>query len=358
MTVPGYGTRLAEFVQAIVAGTLVDGQDVAGTIMDVPPAGAQRDRAIMRGSDSEMSSYALIWAWAALRCLPLACSSPGQAAGLCHGLLQRCTAALEGTPPDGPHAGALRVLVGASAQQIVEVGGSDSVTLPDLARQLLDLFTTCGSSFPLVSAAAAVASEALQAGWEPSKSDFQEVLSAVEGSLLSPSQPLRAATLRLLGTLAGPGDQIFGPLAAVEGGAYHQDGRKAEMALRRAGEAVEYNRVPPSLIRPVVMAVLGATYIKYQRLYSPIAEALASAMKRDPEKVWPLFFAELCAAQGAVLSGRGPEAPPAGRSPETAPSDPLWQRFQQVLAAGSVEAGGGCTAPGTRLETLLKVGSP
>lgn len=79
---------------------------------------------------------------------------------------------------------------------------------------------------------------------------------------MSPAQPLREATLRLLASLSEPGTKVFSPLAVLEGGVYQQDGRKAEMSLRRAGEAVQYNRVPPSLIRPVIMAILGATFIK------------------------------------------------------------------------------------------------
>ncbi len=91
---------------------------------------------------------------------------------------------------------------------------------------------------------------------------MQEILPAVEPNLHSPAQPLRAATLNLLATLRPEGDQIFTPLAAVEGGSYHEDGRKAEMALQRTGEAVEYKRVPETLIKPIVLALLGGTYIK------------------------------------------------------------------------------------------------
>lgn len=91
---------------------------------------------------------------------------------------------------------------------------------------------------------------------------MQEILPAVEENLHSPAQPLRAATLNLLGTLRPEGDQLFTPLAAVEGGSYHEDGRKAEMAMQRTGEAVEYKRVPENLIKPMVLALLGGTYIK------------------------------------------------------------------------------------------------
>lgn len=121
------------------------------------------------------------------------------------------------------------------------------------------------------------------------------------------------------------------------------------------------------------------SFLRYSRLYPPIAGALAAAVQHAPAITWPLLFAELSAAQGAVLTGRGPadarekpydaasasdvdgkpygdaDGKPYGDADGKPYEEALPQRYEHARAAGGVSAGGGCTDAGTRLETLLKV---
>ena len=44
---------------------------------------------------------------------------------------------------------------------------------------------------------------------------------------------------------------------------------------------------------------------RFAMLWAPASEALAMALRKNPEAAWPLVFAQLAGAQAAFLSGRG-----------------------------------------------------
>lgn len=78
------------------------------------------------------------------------------------------------------------------------------------------------------------------------------------------------------------------------------------------GSYLEYKRVPPQLVEPLVLAVLGSLHIRLSSLWGPASEALAAALEHAPDQAWPPVLAALAAAQGGFLTGADRGVPPEG----------------------------------------------
>lgn len=78
------------------------------------------------------------------------------------------------------------------------------------------------------------------------------------------------------------------------------------------GSYLEYTRVPPQLVEPLVLAVLGSLHIRLSSLWGPASEALAAALEHAPDQAWPPVLAALAAAQGGFLTGADRGVPPEG----------------------------------------------
>ncbi|BDA46528.1 probable small subunit processome component 20 homolog [Coccomyxa sp. Obi] len=207
------------------------------------------------------------------------------------------------------------------------------------------------------------------------ESQLMELLPLLASNLSVRSQSHRAAALKVLCSfqqpaLPSPGSgqaadnsrersDILPRLAQIESQTCTLDsGRAAATAIGRMKTALEYGRVPPALVGPLVRNLLGILYVRFSMLWAPASEALGMALKSNADVAWPLILDALRAWQAEFLSGSGkPHNAPGTAAEEDEDNERLQtieERFRWLVAEGSEERSGGCTDAAMRMTNLLK----
>ncbi|GMH39887.1 hypothetical protein BSKO_07791 [Bryopsis sp. KO-2023] len=317
-------------------------------------------------------------AWLGLRCLPEVSAKPDQILQACRQLLatlQGVNVCLTGKDMDAVTLEDMLMLQakarGLMAKALFQNLEESAV---DSAKQAIGWLLEHPRNYHVLDMAADVLTM-LRAGVDAgqyeggaavlSREEFEKLVEALGPLLGSRSQNVRKACLRLLCCFDAPNLKateaqekdgaepdkclIFQSILEIEAQPVSLENDHKAVKLTDTLKAYfESGRLHGFLVTPVLRSMMGMIFIRFSRIWRPLADAISVGAKSYPEEVWSLLFPLLSELQEAFLDGVEPSAKSGLLDDLT-----LIGRMKADLHSGGIEASGGHTDPLTCLSHFL-----